>query len=106
MRSSLGGRHDPGEEELLSLQRMESLRRGHIISGVQTAPRTLAATATSRDTGRRTARKGLPGRIEGARGLPTRGRLLLGWPMSMHRILHTLLPLWIDGLLIVEPHTI
>jgi hypothetical protein len=51
-------------------------------------------------------KKRIEGRIEGARGLPTRGRLLLGWPMSMHRILHTLLPLWIDGLLIAEPHTI
>jgi hypothetical protein len=51
-------------------------------------------------------KRGLPERIKRARGLPTRGRLLLGWPMSMHRILHTLLPLWIDGLLIAEPHTI
>ena len=50
------------------------------INGVGTAPRPLAATATSRDTWRRTVRRGLPRRIEGARGLPTQGRLLLGWP--------------------------
>jgi len=107
MRSLLGGRQHSGKEELLSTRRMRRRRRWHTISGVGIAPRTLAATATSRDTGRRTGWRGLPGRIEGARGLPMRGRLLLRWPRSMHRILHTIpLQLWINGLLIAEPHTI
>ena len=88
------------------MRRMGSLQRGHTISDVGTAPMTFAATATSKDTGHRTARRGLRGAIEGARGLPTRGRLLLGWCMSMHSIMHTLLPLWIDGLLTAEPHTV
>ena len=106
MRSSLGGMQLPGEE-LLSTRRMGSLRRWYTISGVGTTGRTLSATATSRDTGRRTARRGFPGRIEGARGLATRGRLLLGWSRSMPRIMHTVLLLpWINGLLIAELHTI
>jgi len=105
-RSSLQGNQHQGEHELPSIRRMESLGSGYIISDVGTPGMTLAATASSRGTPQRNARCRLPGSIERARGLPMQVRPLRGWPRSTHRIMQNPLPLWIDGLLIAEPHTI
>ena len=76
------------------------------LRGMGTALSTLAVTGTTSNSGKRPTWRGLPGMLEAAWGLPTRARLLVGCPWSIHGRMHTLPLHWIDGVLIVEPHTV